>query len=50
MDIYERHEAVVERGYYNDPRWKEVYKLREEGNHIKANGLVMSIRYDWGIE
>lgn len=49
MDAYDRHEAAVALGYYDDPRWEQVYKLREEEKHLEANSLVMQIRDDWGI-
>lgn len=36
--------------YWDDPRWKEVQKLRDKGEHAKANGLVFEIRASWGVE
>ena len=36
--------------YQKDPRWKEVSKLRSQGDHLEANGLVSQIRVDWGLE
>lgn len=36
--------------YHQDPRWKEVRRLREEGEHVKANGLVIQIRADYGFD
>lgn len=40
---------MVDGAYWDDPRWKEVRKLREEGQDIKANGLVDVIKDDWHI-
>ena len=48
-DIFEKHERAQAGGYYRDPRWKEVDKLRKEGDNAKANGLVFQIRDDWGL-
>lgn len=36
--------------YWDDPRWKKVEQLRNEGKHPEANGLVMEIRASWGVE
>lgn len=36
--------------YHRDPRWKEVSKLRKEGEHLKANALVLQIRSDYGFD
>ncbi len=36
--------------YWDDPRWEEVRNLRKEGEDLKANGLVMKIRQDFGID
>jgi len=48
MDGFEKREACP--AYWKDPRWKEVSRLRLEEDQSKANGLVMEIRNDWGIE
>jgi hypothetical protein len=48
-DIFEKHEKAQSSGYYEDIRWKEVAELRKEGKDLLANGLVFSIRDDWGI-
>jgi hypothetical protein len=47
MDAFEKNEIAQGRGMYQDPRWKEVEELRKKGEHSKANGLVMSIRWDY---
>jgi hypothetical protein len=44
---------LIGKDYWDDPRWKEVAKLRDTGtpeNMAKANGLVFAIRYDWGVD
>ncbi len=48
-DVFEQYEALPA-SYHSDPRWKEVRKLRAEGKHLEANGLVMQIRSDYGFE
>ncbi|MFW6282281.1 MAG: hypothetical protein ACOC1O_05785 [bacterium] len=48
LDGFEQREQVSDFGYWDDPRWKEVRKLRKNGN--TANGLVMKIRSDWGVD
>ena len=48
MDGFEKRESCPE--YWDDPRWKDVDKLRDENKHSEANGLVMKIRNDWGME
>lgn len=35
--------------YDNDPRWKEVGRLRREGKDSEANHMVLQIRETWGI-
>lgn len=49
MDGFEQRELLGDT-YWDDPRWKIVSKLREEEKHSEANGLVLKIRSDWGIE
>jgi len=46
---FEQRELVGD-AYWKDPRWKEVERLRKEGKHPEANGLVMTIRNDWGVD
>lgn len=46
---FEERERVGKK-YWDDPRWKEVIKLRKEGKDLEANDLVMTIRYAWGVE
>lgn len=36
-------------GYWDDPRWAEVQKLRAEGKQSEANNLTFQIREDWGM-
>ena len=48
-DIFEKHEETNKHGYYDDPRWKEVKHLRNNGQNLKANSLVFAIRDDWGL-
>jgi len=47
MNGFERREQIP--GYWRDPRWKKVKQLRKEKKDLEANGLVMSIRADWGL-
>ncbi len=37
-------------GYWRDPRWKEVYELRNNGQHSVAKLQAAIIRDDWGVE
>lgn len=37
-------------GYWDDPRWKEVKRLRDDGKHSEANGLTFQIRESWGVD
>lgn len=51
-DAFERYENLPD-SYHNDPRWQEVKNLRATGNpedNLKANGLVLQIRHDYGFE
>ncbi len=45
---FEQREEVAKLGYWDDPRWKKVSKLRREDKMSEANGLVMAIRDSWG--
>lgn len=36
--------------YWDDPRWKEVEKLRKQGKQAEANSLVFRIRDSWGLD
>lgn len=49
-DGFEQRERVAKLGYWDDPRWKEVEKLRRKKEHAKANGLVFAIRDSWGVD
>ena len=51
-DPYEQREIVAS-GYWDDPRWKEVQRLRSTGNPndmIHSNGLMGEIYRDWGVD
>lgn len=37
-------------GYWNDPRWKEVQRLRREDRQSEANHLTFQIRDSWGVD
>lgn len=50
-DPFEQRE-IVDPAYWDDPRWKEVQRLRS-GRHPdfpRANGLVAKIHADWGVD
>lgn len=49
LDGFEQRE-MVGKNYWKDPRWKEVNKLRDQNKHAEANGLVLQIRSDWGVD
>ena len=48
-DVFEQYETLPTQ-YYDDARWLEVRALRDAGEHLKANGLVLSIRESYGFE
>jgi hypothetical protein len=48
-DKFEQYEKLPS-SYHKDPRWQEVKELRQKGEHLKANGIVFSIRHDYGFE
>lgn len=48
-DGYEARERLGD-PYWNDPRWKEVQRLRTEGKVPESNGVVFDIRESWGVE
>lgn len=48
-DAFEASEALPA-AYHTDPRWKQVKKLRAVDNHWAANGLVATIRDDYGFK
>ncbi len=50
LDGFEQRELVAQQGYWKDARWDLVFKLRKAGNYARANGLVMEIRSDYGLE
>lgn len=49
LDGFEQREQAG-KGYWEDPRWKKVEKLRKKGKHCEANGLVFDIRSSWGVD
>lgn len=51
-DPFEAYEALPV-SYHKDPRWQEVKRLRAttvQDDALKANGLVLQIRRDYGFE
>ena len=50
LDGFEQRELATQQGYWKDARWDLVIKLRKEGNYARANGLVMEIRDDYGVD
>jgi len=48
-DGFEARERLGQ-DYWDDPRWKKVRELRDNGDHLKANYLVFEIRASWGLE
>jgi len=48
-DGFEARERLGQ-AYWDDPRWEEVRKLRNQGKQAEANGLVFQIRASWGID
>lgn len=49
-DGFEQREQVAQFGYWKDPRWKEVSRLRKIGEIPKSNNLVFQIRDDYGVD
>jgi hypothetical protein len=49
MDVFEQLEQAVQKGYYDDPRWKEVSRLRRGKEHAKADELSATLRKEWGL-
>jgi hypothetical protein len=49
MDGFDAREYAEEFGYWKDPRWKQVDKLRKANDNDKANTVVFRIRRDWGV-
>lgn len=48
-DGFEQREALGG-GYWKDPRWKAVLRLRKTGKVPESNHLVFQIRKSWGVE
>lgn len=49
LNGFEQREIVGD-AYWEDPRWEEVRKLRDENKQSEANDLVMKIRDSWGVD
>lgn len=49
LNGFEQREEVGP-AYWEDTRWKEVAKLRDQNKQFEANSLVFKIRSDWGVE
>lgn len=49
LDGFEQRE-LLGKAYWEDPRWKEVERLRQEGKEDKAGSLVFEIRRSWGVD
>jgi hypothetical protein len=49
LNGFEQRELVGD-AYWEDARWAEVAKLRDQNRQVEANGLVLKIRSDWGVE
>jgi len=49
LNGFEQRELVGD-AYWEDTRWAEVAKLRDQNRQVEANGLVLKIRSDWGVE
>ena len=49
LNGFEQRELVGD-AYWEDPRWKEVSRLRDENKQVEANGLVMQIRLRWNVD
>jgi len=49
LNAFEQRE-VIGRIYWDDPRWKEVTRLRVNGEDNKANSLVYQIRDSYGVD
>lgn len=47
LDEFEKRE-ILGTDYWEDERWKNVEKLRNENKQMEANSLVSEIRSDWG--
>jgi len=47
---FEKREEMAVFGYWQDPRWKEVEQLRKDNKIPESNGLVMTIRSDYGLD
>jgi hypothetical protein len=48
-DGFEARERLGQ-AYWDDPRWEQVRKLRQEGRHPEANHLVFEIDESWGLD
>jgi hypothetical protein len=50
LDGFEQREQVAQFGYWDDPRWEQVTKLRKEGKNGEVNNLVFTIRDEYGVD
>jgi len=50
LDGFEQREVAAKFGYWEDPRWKEISKLRLEGKYEEANAMLCKIHDDYGID
>jgi hypothetical protein len=49
QDTFDRYEQLPV-SYHEDPRWKDVEKLRKENKFPESNDLALQIRTDYGFE
>jgi hypothetical protein len=49
MDGFEQRELIGD-DYWDDPRWKQVRKLRKQNKLSEANSLVFEIRESYGVD
>ena len=45
-----QREVVAKFGYWQDKRWKQVHKLRQQEKIAEANQLVMQILDSYGVD
>jgi len=49
MDGFEQRELIGD-VYWDDLRWEQVRKLREQNKLLEANSLVFEIRESYGVD
>lgn len=47
---FEQREIASKDGYWDDPRWKEVQRLRSADKQAEANSLCFKIQNDFGVD